>query len=100
VSIEQPCRDAIGIATQHSRGNTVMNISTRNIDAWNDPNNWSRRGIFGLYFAKNDSRLLVRKPMTALGWTLNFARPASTAILLAIIVGAATIVGLAAIAKL
>ncbi len=74
----------------------MMNMHTRNIDAWNDPNNWSRRGIFGLYFAKNDSRIWVRKAVPLLGWTLNLARPASTAILLAIIVGTAAAVGIAA----
>jgi uncharacterized membrane protein len=46
-----------------------------------DPSNW--KGIF--YFNNRDPRLLVPKLHPSLGWTLNFANPASYIALAAII---------------
>lgn len=43
------------------------------------PANW----VLGvIYFAPRDPRLLVRKRIAALGWTLNFARPMALPFLL------------------
>ncbi len=53
---------------------------------WNNPDNWSRMAWLGLYFSKRDPRLFVRKPMPALGWTLNFARPGAAAVFLRIVI--------------
>lgn len=49
-----------------------MNIKTLNQNEWHNPNNWSRMGLFGVYFSKADTRVLVPKATPALGWTLNF----------------------------
>jgi uncharacterized membrane protein len=53
-----------------------MNTSTQSFQAWNNPANWSHRGIFGLYFSKQDNRVWVHKPNARFGWTLNLAKPA------------------------
>jgi uncharacterized membrane protein len=47
-----------------------------------DPGNW--RGPF--YFNRRDPRIIVPKLHQSLGWTLNFARPASYIGMAAIIV--------------
>ncbi len=52
---------------------------------WNNPDNWSRKAWLGLYFSKRDPRLFVRKPLTALGWTMNFARPAAAIFFMGIV---------------
>jgi len=52
---------------------------------WRNPDNWSRRGLFGLYFSKRDPRLFVPKAAPSAGWTLNLARPAAVWILKALI---------------
>jgi hypothetical protein len=52
-----------------------------------DPANW-RLGF--LYFAKEDPRLVVRKRIAGMGFTLNFARPLAPPLLLIIIAIAAT----------
>ncbi len=52
---------------------------------WNNPDNWSRKAWLGLYFSKRDPRLFVRKPVPALGWTLNFARPGAAVLFLGIV---------------
>jgi uncharacterized membrane protein len=70
-----------------------MNTHTHNIEAWNNPNNWSRRTLFGLYFAKNDSRLLVPKAIPMLGWTLNLGHPAGAAMFIMLIAIAGAAVG-------
>ncbi len=49
-----------------------MNIKTLNQNEWHNPNNWSRMGLFGIYFSKADTRILVPKATPAFGWTLNF----------------------------
>jgi uncharacterized membrane protein len=59
-----------------------MNTSAQHLQAWSDPTNWSHRGIFGLYFNKQDARVLVPKANPAFGWTLNLARPAGAAVFL------------------
>lgn len=53
---------------------------------WNNPDNWSRKTWPGLYFSKRDPRLFVRKPVPALGWTLNFARPGAAVLFLGIVI--------------
>ena len=53
-----------------------MNTSTQSFQAWNNPANWSHRGIFGVYFSKQDNRVWVPKANARLGWTFNLARPA------------------------
>lgn len=49
-----------------------MNTNTLNHNEWHNPNNWSRMGLFGIYFSKADTRWLVPKATPAFGWTLNF----------------------------
>lgn len=53
---------------------------------WDNPDNWSRKAWLGLYFSKRDPRLFVRKPVSSLGWTLNFARPGAAVLLLGIVI--------------
>lgn len=38
---------------------------------WQNPENWGGIKFLGLYFSKEDSRLLVPKRNPAMGWTLN-----------------------------
>jgi uncharacterized membrane protein len=52
---------------------------------WRNPANWSWRGLLGLYFSKGDTRIVVPKARPVMGWTLNFAHPASAYILIAIL---------------
>lgn len=54
-----------------------MDLKTINNNQWNNPDNWSRRGIFGIYFSKIDTRAWVPKALPALGWTINFGHPNS-----------------------
>lgn len=49
-----------------------MNIKTLNQNEWHNADNWSRMGLFGIYFSKADTRILVPKATPAFGWTLNF----------------------------
>jgi uncharacterized membrane protein len=48
-----------------------------------DSSNW-RWGIF--YYNKNDARVIVRKRVQVMGWTLNFANPYSILIMLLLII--------------
>jgi hypothetical protein len=41
----------------------------------------------GIYFAKRDPRLCVRKRNRALSWTINFAHPRAVPVLIAFILG-------------
>lgn len=52
-----------------------------NESEWRNPSNWTRRGIGGIYAGKRDTRLLVPKATPIMGWTLNFAHPASKYVL-------------------
>ena len=53
------------------------------LDNWHkDPSNW-KWGMF--YFNKNDQRILPPKRTKELGWTVNFANPASVFVFLAVI---------------
>jgi uncharacterized membrane protein len=70
-----------------------MNTNNEKLRSWNDSANWSRRGLFGLYFSKRDTRVVVPKAIPALGWTFNLGQPAGAALFLGFVVGAA---GLAA----
>ena len=63
-----------------------MNTNTLNHNEWHNPNNWSRMGLFGVYFSKADTRVLVPKATPALGWTLNFGHRLSVLWLSVIIV--------------
>ena len=63
-----------------------MDIKTNNTNEWNNPNNWSRRGIFGIYFSKTDTRVWVPKALPVLGWTINFGHPHAVFWLAALIV--------------
>ena len=49
-----------------------MDIETTNKNEWQQAGNWSRMGLFGIYFSKADTRLFVPKATPAFGWTLNF----------------------------
>jgi uncharacterized membrane protein len=48
-----------------------MNTSQSNVIEWNDAKNWSRMGMFGVYFSKTDTRVFVPKATPIFGWTLN-----------------------------
>jgi uncharacterized membrane protein len=63
-----------------------MNTQEINISEWNNACNWSRMGLFGVYFSKADSRAIVPKATPAFGWTLNFGHRYWVLSLLAIIV--------------
>jgi uncharacterized membrane protein len=60
-----------------------MNTQIDNAIAWKNPNNWSRMGLFGIYFSKQDTWLWVRKATPALGWTINFGHRYSVLVLAA-----------------
>ena len=62
-----------------------MNIKTLNKNQWYDPNNWARKGLFGIYFSKTDTRIWVPKATPVFGWTLNFGHRHSVLWLLSII---------------
>lgn len=53
-----------------------MSEKERNEQEWKNPDNW-RGGICGLYASERDTRLIVPKRNPKMGWTLNFAKPAS-----------------------
>ena len=74
-----------------------MNQQDLNAQEWNNSENWSRKQWLGVYFSKRDSRVWVRKPLPALGWTLNFAQPRGAAIVIAIIIATAFLASLAPI---
>lgn len=63
-----------------------MNTQEISRSEWNNANNWSRMGLFGIYFSKKDSRAIVPKATPVLGWTLNFGHRYSVLSLVAIIV--------------
>ena len=48
------------------------------------PSSWK---VGFIYFAPRDPRLLVRKRIGTLGWTLNFARPLALPFLIATVLG-------------
>jgi uncharacterized membrane protein len=75
-----------------------MNTSTEQLQAWNDPANWSHRGMLGLYFSKQDRRVWVSKPNARFGWTLNLARPAGAALFLCALLLPTTILVVTAVA--
>ena len=50
---------------------------------WESPQNWKWGGI---YFCKEDPRVIVPKRQKWMGWTINCARPAAIPTLLALIV--------------
>jgi hypothetical protein len=49
---------------------------------WKDPRNWKWAGI---YFCKEDPRVIVPKRIKWFGWTLNFARPSAIPTVLLIV---------------
>ena len=57
---------------------------------WRDPANW-RGGWLGLYFGKDDTRILVPKRRPMFGFTVNLARREGKALLLGILGGIVTI---------
>jgi uncharacterized membrane protein len=56
-----------------------------NESEWREPGNWTGR-VLRRYASGRDTRLWVPKRNPALGWTLNFAHPASVPCLVAMIV--------------
>ena len=62
-----------------------MNTKEMNINEWNNANNWSRMGLFGVYFSKADTRAIVPKATPVFGWTLNFGHPYAVLSLAALI---------------
>ena len=63
-----------------------MNTKEMNINEWNNANNWSRMGLFGVYFSKADTRAIVPKATPVFGWTLNFGHRYAVLSLAALIV--------------
>ncbi|MFB9069070.1 DUF5808 domain-containing protein [Pseudofulvimonas gallinarii] len=61
--------------TAHQR--PALTEQEQNEKAWNNPVNWTGPGWLGIYHAAEDSRAMVPKRPRYLGWTLNFAHPAS-----------------------
>jgi uncharacterized membrane protein len=62
-----------------------MNTKTTNITEWNSAHNWSRMGLFGVYFSKSDTRLLVPKATPMFGWTINFGHRYAVVALMAMV---------------
>jgi hypothetical protein len=52
---------------------------------WTDPDNWLP---LGLYYCKDDPRIIVPKKIRAFGWTMNFAHTWVWAALLILIISA------------
>jgi len=48
---------------------------------WKSPQNWK----WGVYFCKEDPRVIVPKRQKWMGWTINFARPSAWPTLFALI---------------
>jgi uncharacterized membrane protein len=63
----------------------TMNTRQISTESWKNARHWSWRSTLGVYFAKDDSRVLAPKATPALGWTLNLARPSGAALLLALV---------------
>lgn len=62
-------------------------MNTEDLDALHrNPDNWH---LVFFYFAPGDPRIVVRKRLGIMGWTLNFARPMAIPFLVALI-GSAT----------
>lgn len=66
-----------------------MNQQEINDAEWRNPENWSgrRKTWLAVYFSQKDSRLIVPKSVPVMGWTLNFAKPAAVALVLAVLIG-------------
>lgn len=60
-----------------ARNRRTLTQDERNERAWNNPDNWVGPPWLGLYRAADDSRPMVPKRPRWLGWTLNFAHPAT-----------------------
>lgn len=50
-------------------------------EPWQDADNWNH----GIYFCKQDDRLLVPKQTPILGWTVNFGHPYAPAVLIGLV---------------
>lgn len=48
---------------------------------WKSPQSWK----WGVYYCKNDPRVIVPKRLKWMGWTINFARPSAWPTLLAML---------------
>jgi len=69
--------------------NITMKPTKELKEQWHkDPNNW-KFGLF--YYNKDDKRLLPPKRYKFMGWTVNFANPASVLILVLLLVAIITI---------
>jgi uncharacterized membrane protein len=64
-----------------------MNQNEINRAEWNNPENWAGPKAFAVYFSKRDSRTVVPKRLTWMGWTVNLARTAGVFWLMGVLVG-------------
>jgi uncharacterized membrane protein len=62
----------------------MKNPSKEQLEIWHkDPKNWK---FGGLYFNKDDERLLPPKRIAWMGWTVNFANPKSILLFIFILI--------------
>jgi len=64
-----------------------MNQDQINQAEWENPENWSGPRAFAVYFSKRDSRTVVPKRLTWMGWTVNLGTTAGVFWLIAVLVG-------------
>jgi uncharacterized membrane protein len=55
-----------------------MNQDQINQAEWENPENWSGPRAFAAYFSKRDSRTVVPKRLTWMGWTVNLGTTAGS----------------------
>ena len=62
----------------------MENPSKETLDKWHkDPNNWK---LGGIYYNKDDKRILLPKRIKWMGWTVNFANTKSVLFFIIILV--------------
>lgn len=64
-----------------------MNQNEINQSEWRNPENWSGPKALSVYFSKRDSRTVVPKQLTWMGWTVNLAKTAGAFWLMGVLVG-------------
>lgn len=68
-----------------------------NMAEWENERNWSSPPWLGVYSSRIDSRILVPKRISGMGWTLNVGRPAGVFLLVVAVVGIPLLFILAAV---
>jgi hypothetical protein len=87
-----------------TRKRPVQSVSQEaiNQEEWSNPENWTGSRWLSRYSCPKDTRVVVPKQITSLGWTLNWAHRGAWVWVLAIVlgaIGAAVAISLLEVAK-